>query len=168
MMDGKILVAYGTAAGSTAEVAQAIGEEIANAGTQVDVRPVEEIKSLEGYDALILGSAVRAFHLLIKTRKFIGKFRRQIKDMPAAYFIVCLTVMEPTPENIETAKKFASPMLKIKEPIHLGLFAGCMDPDKIIDPFGKIMKGQPKKDCRDWEQIRAWGRETLEKLNNSI
>ncbi len=40
MMDGKILVAYGTASGSTAEVAQTIGEEIGKAGTQVDVRPV--------------------------------------------------------------------------------------------------------------------------------
>ena len=164
-MDGKILIAYGTAAGSTAEVAQAIGEEIEKAGTQVDVRPVEEVKSLEGYDAIILGSAVRAFHLLSKTRKFIRKFRGQIKDKPAAYFVVCLTMMDPTPENIETAKKFASPMLKIKEPIALGLFAGCMDPDKITDPFGKIMKNQPKKDCRDWDKIRAWGRETLSKLD---
>lgn len=116
-MDGKILVAYGAAAGSTAEVAQAIGEEIGNAGTQVDVRPVEEIKSLEGYNALILGSAVRAFHLLAKTRKFIRKFRRQIKDMPVAFFIVCLTRMDPTPENIETGKNFASPMLKTKHPL---------------------------------------------------
>jgi menaquinone-dependent protoporphyrinogen oxidase len=163
-MEGKILVAYGTAAGSTAEVAQAIGEEIEKAGTQVDVRPVEEIKTLEGYDALILGSAVRAFHLLAKTRKFIRKFHREIKDLPAAYFVVCLTMMDPTPENIENARKFAAPMLKIKEPIALGLFAGCMDPDKITDTFGKIMKGQPKKDCRDWDQIRAWGRETLEKF----
>jgi menaquinone-dependent protoporphyrinogen oxidase len=163
-MDGKILVAYGTAAGSTAEVAQAIGEEMAQAGAQVDVRPVEEVKSLEGYNALILGSAVRIFHLIGKTRKFLRKFRRQIQKMPVAFFLVCMTMKEPTAENIEKAKKFAAPMLAVKEPIDLGLFAGCMDPEKLTGVFAKTMESQPKEDCRDWEQIRAWGRDTFSKL----
>lgn len=164
-MDGKILVAYGTAAGSTAEVAQAIGEEMTQAGATVDIRPVEEVDTLEGYTALILGSAVRAFHLLRKTRKFIRKHRRAMQTMPVAYFLVCLTMKDPTEENIKTATKFASPMLAVKEPVDLGLFAGCLDPDKLTDPFGKVMKGQPKEDCRDWDVIRAWGREIVSKLN---
>lgn len=164
-MNGKILVAYGTGAGSTAEIAQTIAEEMTKAGALVDVRPVEEVATLEGYHALILGSAVRAFHLLRKTRKFIRKFRRAMQAMPVAYFIVCLTMKEPTEENITTATKFASPMLTAKEPVDLGLFAGCLDPDKLTDPFGKVMKGQPKEDCRDWDVIRAWGREIVSKLN---
>ena len=163
-MDGKILIAYGTAAGSTAEVAQAIGEEIEKAGTQVDVRPVEEVKSLEGYDAIILGSAVRAFHLLGNTRKFLRKHRRAMQNIPVAFFLVCMTMKEPTDENIVTAKKFAEPMLAVKDPVDLGLFAGCMDPDKVTGFFGKVMQNQPKEDCRDWDQIRAWGRDMHQKL----
>ena len=163
-MNEKFLVAYGTAAGSTAEVAQAIGEEIGKAGAMVDVRPVEEIKSLEGYDALVLGSAVRVFHLLGSTRKFLRKFRRSMKTMPVAFFIVCMTMKEPTEENIEKAKGFAAPMLAVKEPVDLGLFAGCMDPEKVTGFFGKSMASQPKEDCRDWDQIRAWGRDIVNKL----
>ena len=164
-MDGKFLVAYATAAGSTAEVAQAIGEEMGKAGALVDVRPVEEIKSLEGYDGVVLGSAVRAFHLLGSTRKFLRKFKRSMKKIPVAFFLVCMTMKEPTDENIETAKKFAAPMLAVKEPVDLGLFAGCMDPDKVTGFFGKVMQNQPKEDCRDWDQIRAWGQDIVAKLS---
>ena len=43
----KILVAYATMAGSTAEVAQIVGEELGQCGIQVDVLPLSEIKDIE-------------------------------------------------------------------------------------------------------------------------
>jgi flavodoxin len=42
----KILIAYATMAGSTREVAEFIGKEIKNAGFEVDVKPVEDMKNL--------------------------------------------------------------------------------------------------------------------------
>ncbi|GAG24195.1 unnamed protein product, partial [marine sediment metagenome] len=42
----RILVAYATMAGSTVEVAQVVGEEIAKSGYQVDILPISEIKDL--------------------------------------------------------------------------------------------------------------------------
>jgi menaquinone-dependent protoporphyrinogen oxidase len=39
----KILVAYATMAGSTVEIAQAVGEEIARSGYQVDVLPLTDV-----------------------------------------------------------------------------------------------------------------------------
>ncbi len=44
----RILVAYATMAGSTVDVAQAVGEEIDKSGLQVDILPISEIKDLEG------------------------------------------------------------------------------------------------------------------------
>lgn len=164
-MSEKYLVAFGTAAGSTSEVAQVIGEEMRQAGAQVDVRPVEEIRDLRGYDGVVLGSAVRMAHLIGKTRKFLRKFRRQLQDLPVAYFLVCLTMKEETAENIEKSTEFAQPMLDVKAPVSLGLFAGCLDPEKLTGLFAKTMESQPKEDCRDWEKIRAWGRDLLPKLN---
>lgn len=43
----RILVAYATMAGSTVEVAQAVGEEITKSGYQVDILPISEIKDLK-------------------------------------------------------------------------------------------------------------------------
>ena len=51
----KILVAYATMAGSTVEVAQGVGEEIAKSGYQVDILPINEIKDLQAYDGVVIG-----------------------------------------------------------------------------------------------------------------
>jgi menaquinone-dependent protoporphyrinogen oxidase len=53
------LIAYATRAGSTAEVAVFIGERLSERGLAVDVGPVQHLSSLEGYDAVIVGSAIR-------------------------------------------------------------------------------------------------------------
>ena len=163
-MDKTILIAYGTVAGSTKEVAQAISEEMQNAGAQVDVKPVENVKTIDGYDGVVVGTAVRMFHILGKTRRFLRRHKKDLQDIPVAYFLVCLTMGEETPENIEQAKKYAQPMINTKEPVSLGLFGGCIDHEKLNDFFGKTMKSVPEQDHRDWEKISEWGRETLSNL----
>jgi len=163
-MDKRILITYGTVAGSTKEIAQAIAEEMQNAGALVEVKPVEDVKSIEGYDGLVVGSAVRMFHLLGKTRRFLRKHKKAIANMPLAFFVVCLTMGEETHENIEKAKGYAKPMLDVKDPVSLGLFGGCIDHEKLTDFFGKSMKSVPEQDHRDWDKIRAWGRDTLAKM----
>ena len=163
-MGKKYLIAYGTAAGSTAEVAEAIGEKMRQAGLAVDVHPVEAVKDLSGYDGVVIGSAVRILHLIPPTRKFIRKFRKALKQKPLAYFVVCMTMAEKTDENIAKTKEFAKPLLALKEPVSLGLFGGCMDPDKLTGMFAKTMQEQPKEDKRDWEEIRAWGRDLASKF----
>ncbi|MDF1519729.1 MAG: flavodoxin domain-containing protein [Brevefilum sp.] len=159
-MDKRILITYGTVAGSTEEVARTIGEEMQNAGALVEIKPVEDVKSVEGYDGLVVGSAVRMFHLLGKTRRFLRKHKKALENLPLAFFVVCLTMGEETPENIERAKGYAKPMLGVKDPVSLGLFGGCIDHEKLTDFFGKSMKSVPEQDHRDWDKIRAWGRDT--------
>src|ERR671919_158503 len=44
--------------GSTAEIGEAIGEVLTGAGHEASVVPPEEIHDLEGYAAVVLGSAV--------------------------------------------------------------------------------------------------------------
>jgi menaquinone-dependent protoporphyrinogen oxidase len=163
-MTKKILVAYGSVSGSTAEVAQAIAEEMGQAGTQVDISPVEEVKDISGYDAVVVGTAVRMFHILPKTRRFLRRHRKGLKNVPVAYFLVCLTMGEETPENIQKATDFAKPMNKTKSPVSLGLFGGCVNHEKMTDIFGKSMKAVPEQDHRDWQKIRAWAMEILPKL----
>jgi len=163
-MSKKVLIAYGTAAGSTAEVAQAIGKEMEKAGAAVDVKPVESVENINGYDAVVVGSSVRAFHILSKTRRFMRKHKRALRGIPAAYFLVCLTMGEDTPDNVKKAIGYAKPMIKIKEPLDLGLFGGCLKHDTLKGAFAKAMSSVPEQDHRDWDKIRAWGREILPKL----
>ncbi len=164
-MSKKFLIAYGSATGSTAEVAQAIGEEMQKGGAQVDVVPVEDVKDIGVYDGVVVGSSVRIMKLLGKTRRFLRKYRRQLRQLPLVFFVSCGTMKEPTQENIDQTKSFIGPMFKVKEPLSLGLFGGCFDPEKLTGIFAKTMQNEPKEDSRDWEQIKAWGREVLPLLS---
>ena len=54
----RVLVAYGSKHGSTAEIAEAIAATLREAGLQADCVKAGDVRSLEGYDAVVLGSAV--------------------------------------------------------------------------------------------------------------
>jgi menaquinone-dependent protoporphyrinogen oxidase len=53
-----ILLAYATRYGLTREGAEAIAAEPREAGLEVDIQPMREVKILDKYDALMLGAAM--------------------------------------------------------------------------------------------------------------
>ncbi len=85
----RILVAYATMAGSTAEVAQAVGEEIGKSGVEVEVRPLEEVKGLEGYDGVVVGAPmIMGWHR--GAQRFLKKHRKTFQQVPLAVFILAM------------------------------------------------------------------------------
>lgn len=75
----RILVAYGTKYGATAEIAERIGAALRDAGADAEVRRAREVRSLDGYDAVVLGSGVYmarwrrdALRLLRRLRSDLG------------------------------------------------------------------------------------------------
>ena len=56
-MDTRVLVAYATKYGATAEIAEKIGQVLLQAGFQTDVLPTDSVSDLAPYQAIVLGSA---------------------------------------------------------------------------------------------------------------
>lgn len=56
----RVLVSVASRHGSTAEIADRIGEVLKAAGLDVDVRPPDQVASVAHYDAVVLGSGVYA------------------------------------------------------------------------------------------------------------
>jgi len=56
----KLLVAYASKYGSTAEIADVIGDELQKRHYEVDVKSVDDVDSLAGYDGFVIGSALYA------------------------------------------------------------------------------------------------------------
>ena len=54
----KILIAVASRHGSTHEIAEALARELGTAGHTVDVKLVADSRTVEGYDAAVIGSAV--------------------------------------------------------------------------------------------------------------
>ena len=70
-MSRRTLVAYASRAGSTAEVAEAIGRTLAEDGAQVDVRLVKEVADLSPYRAVVAGSAIQGGKWLPEAMQFV-------------------------------------------------------------------------------------------------
>jgi menaquinone-dependent protoporphyrinogen oxidase len=168
-MTKKVLLAYASRAGSTAEVAGRMGNILKGLGFNVDVKSVKEVTDITGYDSIVIGSAVRMFKLLPETVKFANRFRDELKNKPVAYFIVCLTMYENSEESRAKAQEYLKPLLKTKQPISIGLFGGKMDYSKLSFIWRILFKGRiPEGDFRNWNLIEEWAKNLGEELKNKV
>lgn len=160
----KTLIAYASKCGSTGEIAVAIAEELQKNNISVEVLPVEDVKSLEPYDNLILGTALRFEKPLSEMMNFISKFSQNIPSKKIACFSAGVYMRDPSPENRAKTKQMLEPMMAaLPEPVSVAMFGGKVDYKKIapfwrflvsLDSSGLMREG----DGRDWEIIRSWGR----------
>lgn len=154
-----MLVAYASRAGSTAEVAEVIGQVLREHGSEVDVRPVQEVRSLAGYHAVVLGSAIWMAKPLPEALRFAAAQRQTLTHLPIAYFALCEILRVETPANRDRARRFLEPLREIAEPVSLEVFAGKKDYSSVHPLVRWMMINvlrSPEGDWRDWAQIRAW------------
>ncbi len=79
-MSARVLVAYATKYGSTAGIAEAMAQVLRDGGHRAQAVPVREVTSLDEWDAVILGSAVYAAMWQRDARKFVERFRDELKE----------------------------------------------------------------------------------------
>ncbi|MCB0037084.1 MAG: pentapeptide repeat-containing protein [Anaerolineales bacterium] len=163
-MSKRILVAYASGTGSTGEVAEAIGEVLRADGDTVYVTHVDNVRTIGNYSAVVLGSSIRAGRWLPSAIRFLETFVEEMAQRPVAYFTTCLTMVNDTAESRRTVMAYLEPILSLNpniEPVGLGLFAGSLDPSRLL-----VMEGisGPHGDYRNWEAIRAWAAEVKPKL----
>jgi len=161
----RILVAYATKKGSTAEIAQAMEKELQAGGHVVDVAEMGSVTSLEGYDAVIIGAPMY-LGKMIDTVKFVKRFRDGLMKLPVAGFIVSLAPVSKDPVHMENSQKALHASLDPLLPVAEAVFAGSLDMKKL-SWFQRWMTKSVKSpvgDFRDWTAIAAWARELPEKL----
>jgi menaquinone-dependent protoporphyrinogen oxidase len=157
-MQNRVLVAYGTKAGSTAEVAARIGQALSQKNAAVDVLPVKQVKDLSAYTTVVLGSAIRMGSVLPEVKNFIEKNQAVLSQKSFSLFIVCMTLSEETEAKRAEASGYLEPIRALVKPASEGLFAGVMDGSRLPLFERLIMKAMktPAGDYRNWEQINAW------------
>lgn len=116
----KVLVTYATLSGTTVEVAQAIGEEIAKNDSVVDVLPLEKVTNLEGYDGVVLGGPmVMGWHR--SALGFLRKNQKQLSRMPLAIFVMAMSLTKTAEKSIGSVplcidENLPKPLLKEGHP----------------------------------------------------
>ena len=158
-MNDRILVAYATRAGSTAEVAQTIAKALSAAGAAVDVCPVKEVGDLSPYRAVVLGSPIRMGRWLPEAFAFLKAHQAELSRVPVAYFVTCVTLTSNTVENRRTVDAYLDPARAILRPASVGLFAGALDGSKMSFLDRLMIKAikTPEGDFRKWDEIHLWG-----------
>ncbi|MHB1293955.1 MAG: flavodoxin domain-containing protein [Anaerolineae bacterium] len=155
-MAKRILVTYGSWCGSTAEVAEAIGETLRKDGSLVDVLPVTEARDLSTYRAVIVGTAIRAGHCRSDVKRFVQANAQVLGRVPVAYFTVGMAMQAGTEEDRTKTAAALNPLRSAVKPLREEYFAGAMDAGKLTFPWSVMMNKVPQADARDWDAIRSW------------
>ena len=69
----RVLVTAATKYGATTEIAQAIAAVLGDHGLEAIVLPPEQVEEIEGYDAVVAGSAVYAWHWLKPAKELVER-----------------------------------------------------------------------------------------------
>jgi menaquinone-dependent protoporphyrinogen oxidase len=80
------LVAYGSRYGSTAEIAEAIGETLRARGIVTEVAPADAIRSVDEYGLVVVGGGVYVGRWHGAAVGFLKRFDRQLRDRPTWLF----------------------------------------------------------------------------------
>jgi CubicO group peptidase (beta-lactamase class C family) len=105
-MKRKVLIAYASRAGSTGEVAQAISERLCAQGFDAEVRPVDSVKSLDGFQAVVLGSAIRYSAWLPEMLKFVESQRSALATVPVVIFTAHIQALDDSEASVKTRSTY--------------------------------------------------------------
>jgi menaquinone-dependent protoporphyrinogen oxidase len=161
-----VLVVYATSYGSTQEVAEAIAASLLENGSKVDIMPAREVKSLDKYTAVVVGSGLYMSKWHKDARGFLSRHREALSERPVAIF--SLGPVQNVDKEWEDARfqldqeiaKF--PWLK---PVAHEILGGVLDPTKLRFPASLFAKSIPAGDVRDWSKIRAWANDLPAKFH---
>ena len=165
--DYKILIAYASESGSTAEVAEAIGNALCEEGYAVETKWIKNVKDINNYDAVIIGSAIIYENWMPEAREFVKSNQDILKDMPVAYFITCMALSSKEEAAMQQAIEYSDKLCDLVpqvKPVSVGRFAGVLDYSKIsflkrmLTKAAMAINNVEEGDYRDWDAIRSWAK----------
>jgi menaquinone-dependent protoporphyrinogen oxidase len=151
----RILVSVASRHGSTAEIADKIGEVLAAAGIDVDVRAPDQILSVAHYDGVILGSGVYAGRWLGPAKQLAERETADLRSRPVWLFSSG-PVGDPAkpaaePVDVDLVRKWTGA-------IEHRIFPGKLDRQEL--GFGEraivLAVHAAEGDFRPWEDVTAW------------
>ncbi len=152
----RILVAYGSKHGSTAEVAAAIADRLDADGHGVDLFPVDIAPGPDGYDGVVLGGSLYMGRWHEDTRRYLLRHRGELSGSQLAVFALGPKTMSDA-DVAGSLTQLCNALAKTPEltPVLVEVFGGVVRPDRLHFPLNRMAAS----DVRDWAAIDAWARE---------
>jgi menaquinone-dependent protoporphyrinogen oxidase len=159
----RVLVAFPTQYGSTEQVSEEIGASLLEHQFDVDVRPMNDVVTLQGYRAVVVGAPFYLGGWHGDAESFLDRLQAQLVLLPVAVF-----ALGPIAENddlAEAREQLDNALQKYPWliPIASEMFGGKYDPAKLrfVHKLLTLLPASPlhgleASDLRDWGAIRTW------------
>ena len=175
----KVLIAYDTKYGSTTDIAVYINSVLTNAGVETTMINISKdtITDVSSYDLCIIGSGIYFGKWTKNAQAFLKKFKTDLSKKPVALFVSCMTARYPDQHEIAMKKYLQNiaDQYLCTTPCSLGLFGGVINMKKYNVGTKLLVKAVTRDltnqgitldtpyDFRDWNVIRRWTNELLNK-----
>lgn len=157
----RVLVAYGSKYGATAEIAEAIGAVLGEQGFDVDVQRAADVRSVADYRAVVLGSAV----YMKRWRPSARRLLRRHADALAARDVWLFnsgSVGQSAADDSDEALRWTRPAKIRKLGERVGVHDNVVFGGRVAEDGGFMRRNMAKntpeatRDCRNWDQIATW------------
>jgi menaquinone-dependent protoporphyrinogen oxidase len=165
----RVLVTYATKNGSTAGIAQVIGEELSKMGLDAEVRPVDEVRDVQPYGAVLLGSAIYFGRWRKEALRFGSRHAAELQGRPVWLF-------DSGPLNASPDEGKNEPVVAAEELLRqLGArarvtFGGRLVPEDAGRFTRRLMesgKAGSFGDFRNLDRVRGWAQAIRKELQGA-
>ncbi|WP_250446456.1 flavodoxin domain-containing protein [Actinotalea sp. C106] len=153
----RVLVTVASRHGATREIGDAIAEVLCHAGHQVELAEPEDVETLEGVDAVVLGSAVYVGRWAASARAMVDRLAHGLSRRPVWLFSSGPVGAPLAPQG--DAEEIPSLMARLEVRGHR-TFGGRLDlgglgiAERAVVALVRAEEG----DYRPWPQIEDWAR----------
>lgn len=171
-----ILVLYISPNGSTAEVADFIGQELKALGHRVDLHPIDKlpetsqgpdgtVPTLYLYDAVVVAAPVNGMNWRPEALNFITQHRAELLSKSVSYVALAMMAQQGRPMWQRAVQKVFTKATEAVPPVATAIFGGVAA-GEMPAPMRWVF-GLPKdmvKDNRDWQKVEAFARKIHQTL----
>lgn len=138
MVQPRILVAFHSADGQSAKIAECISDSLREAGAVVDLTPVVAAPPPSGYTAVVLGDSIHMSRHSQELRDYLRVNAQALDAIPSALFQVSITSAKQDAESADKAADMARQLQSATgfTPDAVGLFAGAL----AYSHYGRLMR----------------------------
>lgn len=169
-MNKKVLIAYASKHGSTAEIAKKIEEDLNQSGFECTTLPVKQVKDLSGFQAIVVGTGLYMGQWQKDAVRFIKQNKALLENQKVWIFTsgptgegdpVKLVQNRLVPEGLRAA-------IEEIKPKDIAVFHGNIVLSKLSG-FEKWIIGKVNAaigDFRNWQSISSWATGIANALNS--
>ncbi|MEV0173597.1 flavodoxin domain-containing protein [Streptomyces sp. NPDC050803] len=162
-MTAKVLVAYGTTNGSTAQIAEAVAAVLRKEGCTAEALPAGAVARLTDYDAVVVGGGLYAGRWHKDARRFLRRHRGALAERPLWLFSSGPLDPSASERDIPPVPGLRRAMERLDARGHV-TFGGCLQEGAKGRIARMIVRNGKGGDFRDFGRIEEWAAQVAEEV----